>query len=262
MNISGEDCSHPQHLKWEALPISRGPLMVGSPSLGGERPRVEAVLFDLHGTLAFLEEVPEEEASSFLRDRGYEVYPQPFNASWRLVGFVDYPRYGYRSWETFLRRVLERLGVKVDKQTLMELACLYRRAHWKLYPDAQEALSHVKRLKLKVGVVTSIAKFMYIEALKPVRNKMDFIVDSHTFKCEKSNPKIYLKTLEKLGVKPHQAVMVGDDLKLDVELPKKLGMKAILLDREGRYEWRDASKPDFIVNDLVQAVEYITDKYL
>lgn len=101
-----------------------------------------------------------------------------------------------------------------------------------------------------------------MEALKPIINKIDLIVDSYTFHCEKSNPKIYLKTLEKLKVKSHQAVMVGNDIKLDVELPKKLGMKAILLDREKKYASKNISKPDFITNNLTQAIETIIKKHL
>lgn len=219
---------------------------------------VEAVLFDLYGTLAYVEEeVPDEVASELLVRRGYEVYPQPFDASWRFVGFIDYPKYGYRSWETYLRRILQRLGVKVDKETLGELADLYKKTRWKIYPDVKEALDSVKKQKLKTAVVTSIAKFKYIEALKPVRRKIDLIVDSHTFHCEKSNPKIYLKTLETLKIKPQQAIMVGDEIKLDVELPKKLDMKAILLDRKGVYVLEGISKPDFIVSNLMEAVEII-----
>lgn len=195
---------------------------------------VEAILFDLYGTLAYVEEeVADETVSELLISRGYEVYPQPFDASRRFVSFIDYPKYGYRSWETYLKRVLERLGVKVDKQLLEEIVDLYRNARWKIYPDVKEALSRVKKRNLKTAVVTSIAKFKYIEALKPVRRKIDLIVDSYTFHCEKSNPKIYLKTLETLNIKLQQAVMVGDEIKLDIELPKKLGMKAILLDRKG-----------------------------
>ncbi len=98
--------------------------------------------------------------------------------------------------ETFLRRVLERLEVKVDTKTLLELADLYKKARWKIYTDVKEALSRVKKRNLKTAVVTSIAKFKYIYALKPVRRKIDLIVDSYTFHCEKSNQKIYLKTLE------------------------------------------------------------------
>lgn len=56
--------------------------------------------------------------------------------------------------------------------------------------------------------------------------------------------------------------MAGDEIKLDVELPKKLGMKAILLDGKGVYALEGISKPDFIVSDLMKAVEIFYSKYL
>jgi putative hydrolase of the HAD superfamily len=117
-------------------------------------------------------------------------------------------------------------------------------------------------VELKTAIVTSIAKFKYKEDLKLIIRRIDLLVDSHTFRCEKSNPKIYMKTVEKLNVKPRQAVMIGDDVRLDVELPKKLGMKAILLDRRGTFISEGTFKPDFIVGNLTQAAEKIISGYL
>ncbi len=60
---------------------------------------VKAILFDLNGTLAYMEETPHGVASEFLLRRGYEVYIQPLEASLRFVSLIDYPRYGYRVWK-------------------------------------------------------------------------------------------------------------------------------------------------------------------
>ncbi len=49
---------------------------------------------------------------------------------------------------------------------------------------------------------------------------------------------------------------------MDIELPKKLGMKAILLDRKGLCSLEGISKPDFIVSNLIETVEKIFSKYL
>jgi len=64
---------------------------------------------------------------------------------------------------------------------------------------------------------------------------------------------MYEHTLEFLDVRPAEAVMVGDDLDLDVILPKKLGMRAILLDRSGAH--KESPYPDAIVRNLVEAME-------
>ena len=82
-------------------------------------------------------------------------------------------------------------------------------------------------------------------------------VDGYTFHCEKSNPRIYLKTLEALSVKASEAVMIGDELELDILLPKKLGMKAILLDRARQYPSEDCKEADAIVNNLREAMETV-----
>ena len=41
--------------------------------------------------------------------------------------------------------------------------------------------------------------------------------------------------LERLGVEPEDAAMVGDSIDDDVEGARALGMRAFLLDREGRH---------------------------
>jgi putative hydrolase of the HAD superfamily len=74
--------------------------------------------------------------------------------------------------------------------------------------------------------------------------------------CDKSNPKMYKKVLEILNLKPEEAVMIGDDMRLDIMLPKKLGIKTILLDREAKIHAK--SEPaDALVNNLNGAVKTI-----
>jgi FMN phosphatase YigB (HAD superfamily) len=49
--------------------------------------------------------------------------------------------------------------------------------------------------------------------------------------------------------------MVGDELELDVVLPKRLGMKTLLLDRDARCG-PGVAEPDGLVRDLVEAVNF------
>ena len=80
-------------------------------------------------------------------------------------------------------------------------------------------------------------------------------MDGYKAGCEKTNPKMYRKTLETLKVAPSEAVMIGDDLEIDVVLPKKLGIHAILLDREGKIQHNPSA--DAVAKDLKEAVEKI-----
>ena len=161
--------------------------------------KLKAVLFDLYGTLVFLKQkVSGRLISDFLVSRGYEIFPQALDAAWHYVAMVDYPKHGFKSWKAWLKRIAYRLGVKVDDETIKEWTSFYRNENWKLYPDAEKALTKAKKLKLKTAVVTSIAKFMYIETLRPILDKIDLLVDAFTFHCEKSNPRIYRETLKHL----------------------------------------------------------------
>jgi len=217
---------------------------------------IKAVLFDLHGTLAYMKNsVSDWAVSDFLVKNGYEVYPQTFNTAWRVVAFIDYPKYGYRNYRQFLRRVLWRLKVKIDDSTLDGLVKLYEQSKFELYPDALKALANAKEHQFKTAVVTTIARFKFENALLPIRRYIDVVMDGYKAGCEKTNPKMYKKTLETLKVAPSEAVMIGDDLEIDVMLPKRLGIHAMLLDREGKIGYNPPA--DAVVRNLNEAVEII-----
>jgi hypothetical protein len=83
---------------------------------------IKAVLFDLHGTLAYVQNpVSGEEISNHLFSRGYEVSPQQLNAAWAFVSFIDYPKDGYNNWLSFFSRIFWRLETEIDEETLDEL---------------------------------------------------------------------------------------------------------------------------------------------
>jgi FMN phosphatase YigB (HAD superfamily) len=218
--------------------------------------KIKAVLFDLHGTLAFVKDpVSDVELSEYLFCRGYDVSPQQLRAAWFFVSMVDYPKYGYKNWRSYFSRILWRLNVKVDKETLDIIVKLLERSPYQLYPDAAEAVIMAKQNGFKTAIVTTIADFQFKKAIEPIEKFLDFVITGYKVKCDKSNPKGYRKVLEILKVETNEAIMIGDNVLLDVELPKKLGIKTILLDR--KRENIKCPQADFIVNDLKEAIEII-----
>jgi len=220
--------------------------------------RLKAVLFDLHGTLAYVENpVTDTEISDYLFSRGYEVSSQQLRSAWGFVSFIDYPKYGYRSWRSFFSKIFWRLKVKVDKETLGWIVELLESKPYELYPDASEAVVNAKENGFKTAIVTTIAHFQFKKAVKPVRKYLDFIMTGYEARCDKSNPKMYQKILEILNVKPHEAVMIGDSVQLDILLPKRLGINTMLLDRER--EILESPHADATINDLGEAIEVIKE---
>lgn len=217
---------------------------------------IKAVLFDLHGTLAYVRNpVTHHEASDFLVSHGYEVYSQTFMAAWRFVAFIDYPKHGYKDYRSFLRRLLWRIKVRVDKETLDELANLYERSQFELYSDALETVKKTKQHGLKTAIITTIARFKFQKALQPILPYLDTVVTGCEARCEKSNPKMFKRTLEILEVSPSEAVMIGDDIPIDILIPKKLGIHTILLDRE--HKMSDIKFSEAVVTDLIEGIKII-----
>lgn len=109
----------------------------------------------------------------------------------------------------------------------------------------------------KTAIVTTIAHFKFEKAIQPIRKYLDFVMTGYEAGCDKSNPKMYRKVLEILAVKPEEAIMIGDDMQLDILLPS-VGHKQILLDREGKNRGQSV---DAFVYNLNEAMETIIRRY-
>ncbi len=219
---------------------------------------LKAVLFDLHGTLAYVEKpISSEEISLFLLERGLEVYPQSLDAASYYVSMIDYPKSGFKNWHSYLKQVMLRLDIEIDSVNLRELAQLYRkRRTYTLFSDAVPTLKRVNQLNLKAAVVTTIAHFAFQKAITPVQHYFNVVMTGYEAGCEKSNPKMHKKTVQKLGVTPNEAVMIGDSLLVDVKIPQELGMHTILLDRTGSLRGKPFNA-DAKAKTLIDAVTQI-----
>ena len=216
---------------------------------------IKAILFDLHNTLVYKKDNVEfEEVSKYLFSKDYEISSQQFEAAWSFVSFIDYPKYGYKDWRSYLSRIFWRLNVKVDDKTLDQVIELFESTPYRLYPDAAEAVVKAKKHRFKTAIVTTIAHFKFEKAIEPIRNYIDFVMTGYEAGVDKSNPKMYLKVLEILNVEPCEAVMIGDEMLLDVLLPKRLGINAILLDRKGINK---AGAVDAFVYNLNATMDFI-----
>ena len=103
-----------------------------------------------------------------------------------------------------------------------------------LYEDVLPVLEELRRHGCKLGLISNgerdLEEFAAHHALE-----VDVAVGSRSFGHTKPHPSIFAAALEQLGVEPEDAAMVGDSYADDIEGARALGMRAFLLDREGRY---------------------------
>jgi putative hydrolase of the HAD superfamily len=110
-----------------------------------------------------------------------------------------------------------------------------RHENFALYEDAMPVLDVLRGHRIKIGLVTNGQRDLD-EFVVHHRLEVDAKVGSKAHGRIKPDPSIFLVALEQLGASPAEAVMVGDSYKDDIEGARALGMRAILLDRDGLHE--------------------------
>jgi putative hydrolase of the HAD superfamily len=110
--------------------------------------------------------------------------------------------------------------------------------NFELYEDARPALAELRARGLKLGLVSNTSRDLPAFVVHH-RLEVDVAIGSRSHGKTKPDPTIFRAALDELEVRPEAAAMVGDSIEDDVEGALALGMRAILLDREGRYPGRE-----------------------
>lgn len=112
------------------------------------------------------------------------------------------------------------------------LSAMHQELHlWCSVPsDTREALRRLQAAGLRLGVVSNSEGRVH-EALDAagLREFFDAVVDSGLVGIEKPDPRIFHIALEELGVRPEEAIYVGDLYDVDVLGARAAGIDAVLL---------------------------------
>jgi HAD superfamily hydrolase (TIGR01549 family) len=106
--------------------------------------------------------------------------------------------------------------------------------NFELYEDTVPVLEELRRAGLRIGLVSNSARDVHEFAVHHAL-QIDAGISSFHHGRTKPHASIFRAVLDLLEVEPADAAMVGDTIEADVEGARALGMRAILLDRAGRY---------------------------
>jgi len=149
-------------------------------------------------------------------------------------------------WIAFTERIVRGMGG--DGERAHECAVAIERAweehgNFDLYEDVLPVLERLRGAGLKLGLVSNgvrdLEDFVVHHALD-----VDVAVCSRAHGRTKPHETIFRAALERLGVEPAEAVMVGDSPEDDVDGARALGMRALLVDREDRHPDVEERLPD------------------
>ena len=107
-----------------------------------------------------------------------------------------------------------------------------RHENFSLYEDALPVLDVLRQHGIRIGLISNgqrdLDEFIAHHAVE-----VDAVVGSKAHGRIKPHASIFVAALHLLGVAPDETVMVGDSYEDDIEGARALGIRAILLDRDG-----------------------------
>ena len=217
---------------------------------------LRAVLFDVDFTLA--RPGPELGPEGYVRAgerHGLRLDATRYEAA-RDAALVDLRRHPELEhddeiWFRFTERIVRGMGGDADStyDCAVEITRGWERhENFELYDDAAAVLDELRAAGLRIGLVSNSARDVR-EFARHHGLDVDAGISSFHHGRTKPHASIFRAVLELLEVEPAEAAMVGDTIADDIEGPLALGMRAILVDREGAH-------PDFeprieTLNDLL-----------
>jgi putative hydrolase of the HAD superfamily len=213
----------------------------------------KAVLFDLFDTLLIIEKMEDfypvclRKLHDFLVNQGIKVSFEEFEKTYMNVRDVlmkkahqtlEEPHFNIRVSQT-----LRELGYDYVESDPIVVGATKAFAdglkkHISLDVDAVATLRQL-HVEYKLGIVSNFGipecgwELLNDYGLKPF---FDVVVISGEINRRKPSPEIYNAALKALNVTASETVFVGDTPELDIEGPKKMRMKAILIKRRSMNE--------------------------
>ena len=201
---------------------------------------IRAVLFDVDFTL--IEPGPMFRAEgyhSFCARHGMEVDASRFDkAVASAAGVLDSAGempYDAAIFVAYTRHIIEQMGgggpnlEACAREIYDEWAACH---HFELYDDVPAALRALAAGGLRIGLISNSHRCLEsFQSHFELGGLIDATISSPDHGFMKPHPSIFSEALQRLGVRPSEAVMVGDSVRDDVEGALGAGMRAVLVHR-------------------------------
>lgn len=220
---------------------------------------MKAVLFDAAGTLFRVRGSVGEAYASVAARHGMTADPQAiedrFRAAFRNMPPMCFPTAAAEHlqeaelawWRQVVRSAFAGFEFDDFERFFRDLFAYFAQPDsWELFPDVLPALRGLRARHLRLAVVSNFDSRLppICEGLE-IASFFDAIVASSQVGYAKPDPRIFAVALERVGVRPQDALHVGDSEGLDVKGAQAAGLRAILIDRGGV-----ASNPNDRIRDL------------
>jgi putative hydrolase of the HAD superfamily len=201
-----------------------------------------AVCFDVDFTLIYPGPTFQGEGyRRFCARHGLTVDPLAFGAAVAAASAVLDERQDHvfdpRVFIDYVRHVIEHMGgTGAATQTCAReiYDAWAANQHFALYDDVAPVLKELARSGFRLGLISNTHRCLTsFQAHFDLDGLITAAISSSEHGYNKPHPSIFRTALRLLQVAPEEAVMVGDNIKQDVEGALGVGMRAVLVCRSG-----------------------------
>ncbi len=220
---------------------------------------INAVIFDLDNTLVDFMKMKRrsiEEAIPAMIDAGLNIKPEDASEMIDIIYKEQGIEY-QQVFDMFLTKVLK----KVDYKILSAGIVAYRRAREAAlipYPHVYSTLNRLLKMGIRMGILSDAPvkeAWLRLASLN-FHHIMDAVVTFDDTGERKPNAAPFLKVLERLEVKPENALMVGDWAERDIIGASKVGMKTAFAKYGDTFN-TESHTADFELNDISELIDII-----
>jgi putative hydrolase of the HAD superfamily len=131
----------------------------------------------------------------------------------------------------------------------------------KLGKNVLTTLKELKKRGLKIGIVSDLTTHIQLRKIEKlgITKYIDVLVTSEEAGSEKPHAIMFLLTLNKLDVSPHDVIFVGDNSVNDIEGANAVRIDTVLIKQGSlaRDADEDYQKPNFVIRDIGEVLNIL-----
>jgi putative hydrolase of the HAD superfamily len=220
---------------------------------------IRAIVFDLDNTLVDFMKMKDDAVRAAIDgmiDAGLDLPHESVRARIDAI----YHEQGLEYQRVFDELLESELG-HIDPKILASGIVAYRRGRGSalvLYPHVQMTLLELVKRGIKLGVVSDAPQaqvWLRLCSLS-LQHVFDAVVTFEDTRERKPNPAPFRLVLDRLGVQPAEALMVGDWAERDVVGGKTLGMMTVFARYGDTFDTKH-SGADYDIQDVLELVDIV-----
>ena len=187
------------------------------------------LLLDVAGTLLYKPTL-QPKMLEVLASHGYSVNPATLKYHHKIftetIFFPD--RTSREFYQHFNRELLLSLGIIPSDNLLEDIFSNCSYLPWEPFPDT----AVLAQMDVPMGIISNFNTTLKDKLEANFNVKFAHVLVSEELGIHKPSVAFYQRAIDQIGIDPQDIVYVGDSIKLDLEPALKLGIRALLIDRD------------------------------